>query len=101
MTEKNELKTTILIITLKSPLCINSQCVHTIWYPDSVTLQVLHSCFPFVSTVKIVILGTSLVVQWLRLQAPNTRGPDLIPGQGTRSHILQPKIWYSKINKQK
>ena len=30
--------------------------------------------------------GTSLVVQWLRLHAPNARGPSLSPGQGTRSH---------------
>ena len=27
--------------------------------------------------------------QWLRLHAPNVGGPDLIPGQGTRSHMLQ------------
>ena len=30
---------------------------------------------------------TSLVVQWLRLHAPNAGGPGSIPGQGTRSHI--------------
>ena len=29
--------------------------------------------------------GTSLVVQWLTLHAPNTGRPGLIPGQGTRS----------------
>ena len=29
--------------------------------------------------------GTSLVVQWVRLCAPNAGGPGLIPGQGTRS----------------
>ncbi|TEA34794.1 hypothetical protein DBR06_SOUSAS11910017, partial [Sousa chinensis] len=28
----------------------------------------------------------SLVVQWLRLHAPNGGGPGSIPGQGTRSH---------------
>ena len=33
--------------------------------------------------------GTSLVVQWLRLSAPNAGGPGSIPGQGTRSHVLQ------------
>ena len=33
--------------------------------------------------------GTSLVVQWLRLQAPNTEGLGSIPGQGTRFHMLQ------------
>ena len=31
--------------------------------------------------------GTSLVVQWVRLHAPNAGGPGLIPGQGTRSHM--------------
>ena len=40
-------------------------------------------------------LGTSLVVQWLRLHAPNTRGPGSIPGQGTRSHMLQLKILHA------
>ena len=34
--------------------------------------------------------GISLVVQWLRLHAPNVGGPDLIPAQGTRSHM--PKV---------
>ena len=27
------------------------------------------------------------MVQWLRLHAPNARGPGFIPGQGTRSHM--------------
>ena len=35
------------------------------------------------------LFGTSLVVQWLRLQAPNAGGQGSIPGQGTRSHMLQ------------
>ena len=50
-------------------------------------------------------LGTSLVVQWLRLCAPYAGGPGSIPGQGTRSHVLQLKIphsatktWSSQIN---
>ena len=33
-------------------------------------------------------LGTSLVVQWLKLGAPNAKGPGLIPGWGTRCHML-------------
>ena len=33
--------------------------------------------------------GTSLVLQWLRLGAPNVGGLGSIPGQGTRSHMLQ------------
>ena len=33
--------------------------------------------------------GTSLVVQWLKPLAPNARSLNSIPGQGTRSHMLQ------------
>ena len=29
------------------------------------------------------------MVQWLRLHTPNAGGPGLIPGQGTRAHMLQ------------
>ena len=50
--------------------------------------------------------GTALVIQWLRLHAPNAEGPGSIPGQGTRSHMPQLKIphattktLYSQINK--
>ena len=32
------------------------------------------------------------VVQWLRLHAPNAESPGSIPGQGTRSHILQLRV---------
>ena len=36
-------------------------------------------------------VGTSLVVQWLRLCAPNVAGPCLIPGWGTGHHMLRLK----------
>ena len=36
--------------------------------------------------------GTSLVVQWLRLHPPHAGDLGSIPGQGTRSQILQLKI---------
>ena len=39
--------------------------------------------------IEIQRSGTFLVIQWLSLCTPNARGPGLIPGQGTRSHILQ------------
>ena len=39
--------------------------------------------------------GTSLVVQWLRLHAPDARGPGPILSQGTRSHMLQLKILHA------
>ena len=37
--------------------------------------------------------GTSQVVQWLRLPAPNARGLGLIPGQGTGFHMAATKSW--------
>ena len=40
------------------------------------------------SKLQNIIRGTSLVVQWLRLCAPSAGGRVLIPGQGTRSHML-------------
>ena len=39
------------------------------------------------SDIKMIHQGTSLVVQWLGLHAPNAGGPGSIPGQGTRSHM--------------
>ena len=48
--------------------------------------------------------GTSLVVQWLTLPAPNASGPGSIPGQETRFHMpqlrvhmLQPQIQCAKM----
>ena len=35
------------------------------------------------------VVGTSLVVQWLRLHAPSERGPGTTPGQGARAHMPQ------------
>ena len=40
-------------------------------------------------------LGTSLVIQWLRLHAPSAEGLGSIPGQGTRSSMLQLKIQHA------
>ena len=47
-----------------------------------------------------VEVETSLVVQWLRLHAPNAGGPSLIPGQGTRSHVLQLKVLHAAAKTQ-
>ena len=44
-----------------------------------------------VNIKSITIVGTSLVVQWLRLCAPNAGGLGLIPCQGTGSRMLQLK----------
>ena len=43
---------------------------------------------------------TFLVVQGLTLHAPNAGAPGLIPGQGTRSHMLQLKILYAATKTQ-
>ena len=44
-------------------------------------------------SIKTTTLRTSLLVQWLRLYIPNAGGQGSIPGQGTRSHISQLKVW--------
>ena len=46
-----------------------------------------------------LLMENSLVVQRLRLHTPNARGPGSIPGQGTRSHMLQLRVrmWQVKI----
>ena len=41
---------------------------------------------------------TSLVVQWLRLCAPNAGGSGSIPGQGTRSHVLQQRSHMPRLS---
>ena len=53
-----------------------------------------------------VFLGTSLVVQWLRLHAPNAGALGLMPRQGTRSRkpqlgarVPQLRPGTAKINK--
>ena len=40
----------------------------------------------------IQVRGVSLVVQWLRLCAPDAAGWGLIPDQGIRSHMPQPRV---------
>ncbi|TEA28725.1 hypothetical protein DBR06_SOUSAS16410001, partial [Sousa chinensis] len=40
----------------------------------------------------------SLVVQWLRLHAPNTGGAGSIPGWGTRSHVPQLRARMPQLN---
>ena len=44
-------------------------------------------CGPFDATLRINMLGTSLVAQWVRLCAPNAGGLGLIPGQVARFHM--------------
>ena len=49
--------------------------------------------------LKYFILRTSLAVQWIRLQAPNTGGTGSIPGQANKiPHAMQPKIKIFNFN---
>ena len=42
------------------------------------------------------VIGILLLVQWLRLQAPNAGGLGSIPSQGTRSHMPQLRLKTAK-----
>ena len=52
-----------------------------------------------VSPIKNPFIRTSLVVQWLRLCAPNAGDAGSIPGQGTRSHKPQLRASQAQPNK--
>ena len=41
------------------------------------------------------------MVQWLRFCAPNAGDPSLIPGQGTRSHMLEIRVCMLQLKKKK
>ena len=59
---------------------------------------------PFCSPRQInhlnIYVRTPLVAQWLRLRALNAGGLGSIPGQGTRSHMLQLKILHAATKTQ-
>ena len=61
-------------------------------YEPSNIIGVYRKCFCRLKEFFKDNLGTSLVVQWLRLRAPNAGGPGLIPGQGTSSHVPQLRV---------
>ena len=42
---------------------------------------------------------TSLVFQWLGLHAPTAEGMGSIPGQGTRSHMLNLRVYKPQLKK--
>ena len=41
--------------------------------------------------------GTSLMAQWLSLHAPKAASLGSIPGQGTRSHMLQLRVYMLQL----
>ena len=68
---------------------LNVKSAHSFWSPfDHKGLEV--------ELLYLAITGNFVVVQWLRLRAPNARGPGSIPGQGTRSHMLKIEVVISK-----
>ena len=70
---------------------------------------------PLLLCILNMYIGTSLVVQWLRLHTPNAGSLGSIPGQGTRFHMPQlrarmpqlrspgapTKTWCNQINKER
>ena len=76
------------------------------WLRDRIHLQgdslpLSHQGSPWqILNTKILSVGTSLVVQWLRLHTPNSKGPGLIPSQEIRSHMLQRRPRAAQTNKQ-
>ena len=64
-----------------SPCHAFLQSICIIWHMKYLLVFLFTACFP----QKCKLQGTSLLVQWVRLCAPNAGGPGLIPGQGTRS----------------
>ena len=74
--QKEMLETKNTVTEMKAPLMGSS--VGLTWPgKESVNLNMCQQKIP----------GTSLVVQWIELCAPNAGGPGSIPGQGTRSHM--------------
>ena len=64
----------------------------TTWEAPSIyiTTEIRKNTYIFkVLRIKWGLSGTSLVVQWLRLQARKEGGSGSMPSQGTRSHVLQ------------
>ena len=53
-----------------------------------------------INEIKMKTTGTSLVVQWLRLSAPNAGGLGSISDWGTRFHMLQLTMCSQINNKQ-
>ena len=68
--------------------------------------QLQHQSFQWTPRTDLLLLshksneiGTSLVVQWLRLWAPNAAAPKFSPWSGNKISHAATKIWCSQINK--
>ena len=69
----------------------------SVWQQSSLIPPFIDHAFSYYKNfmIRIHCTRTSLIVQWLRLHAPNAGGLDSIPGQGTRFHMQQLKIPYA------
>ena len=78
-----QLQLTILLTIRRSGLFTRpcTHCFSGIWGSS-------RDVCPKGATFEGRLLGTCLVVQWLRLCAPNAGGLGSIPGRGTRPHTL-------------
>ena len=65
---------------------------HSVWFLASFFRDSAQNTYPSVTKRE---LGTSLVLQWLRLYTPNTGGWGLLPCRKTRSYSLQLKILHA------
>ena len=70
-----------------TPFCITSKSL----YISQNIISTGNVCQTYCSS------ATSLVVPWLRLHAPKEGDPGLLPGQGTRSHMLQLRVYMSQL----
>ena len=52
-----------------------------------------YQSFQLPENLKIMVIRTSLVIQWLRHHTPSAEGPGLIPVQGTRYHMPQLRVY--------
>ena len=77
-----------IFLLVQSCLAFSTRCLPLNSYYSNVFLSL------FYPLLRNSILRTSLVVQWLRLRAPNARSLGSIPGQRTRPHMpqLRPNI---------
>ena len=68
---------------------ITQKTLKSIYKSGALTLLPNTICSRINCKVNYTGNGTSLLVQWLKLRAPNAGGLGSNPGQGTRFHMLQ------------
>ena len=80
-----------VVLEVKCDSSDGAQEKHKCVFPRSLLFITVHcsGLWTFISSsIKHESSRTSLVVQWLRLRAPKTGGPGIIPGWGSRTCML-------------